>query len=139
MAQPTDEQREHRITYEVIVDCYDEYEISMGWYYYLLDHLNFPLQAEWITARLSEKPQAKDPAKAQMVEVIGMADTDSSQTDMVVEIEYRDGNQTDVIAVPLSELQLVESDEESMQAFEDWQYWLAQGNQLVDPYEDEEY
>ena len=38
---PVDEDREHRITYEVIVDCYDEYEVTMGWYCYLEDRLDF--------------------------------------------------------------------------------------------------
>ena len=30
-----DEEREHRIDFEVIVDCYDEYEQAMGWETYL--------------------------------------------------------------------------------------------------------
>ena len=37
-----DKTREHRIKMEIIVDCYDEAEQAMGWYYYLDDKLNFP-------------------------------------------------------------------------------------------------
>ena len=29
---------EERITYEIVVDCYDSEEVAMGWYYYLDDH-----------------------------------------------------------------------------------------------------
>ena len=30
---PIDRDREHRIDCEVIVDCYDETEVTLGWYY----------------------------------------------------------------------------------------------------------
>ncbi|MEM8503901.1 MAG: calcium-binding protein [Cyanobacteria bacterium P01_D01_bin.1] len=140
MAQSSiDEKREHRITYEVVVDCYDEYEIAMGWYYYLLDNLSFPLEARWTDAKSLQASSKQKSSKVDTVQIIGMADGDDCQTDMLVKIEYSEGSQTDVIAVPLSELQLVEGDDESIQAYEDWQYWLDQGNRLVDPDEDEEY
>lgn len=32
----TAKEMRYKIDYEIIVDCYDEYEVSMGWYYYLL-------------------------------------------------------------------------------------------------------
>lgn len=35
-----DPEREERITMEIIVDCYDESERAMGWYYYLQDKLH---------------------------------------------------------------------------------------------------
>ena len=41
-----DEEREHRIDFEVIVDCYDEYEQAMGWETYLGDKLDFPFKAK---------------------------------------------------------------------------------------------
>ena len=31
----SDTNRKDRIEDEVIVDCYDEYEMAMGWFYYL--------------------------------------------------------------------------------------------------------
>lgn len=135
----TDEEREYRITYEIIVDCYDEYEVSMGWYTYLLDHLNFPLKAQWTNANSLEGLTEQKSSRTQTVRVIGMSDSDDCPTDMLVDIEYGDGSQTDIIAVPLSELQLADGDEDSIRAFEDWQYWLAQGNQLANSDEDQEY
>src|SRR5437773_5503067 len=40
-----DEEREERITMEIIVDAYDSEEQAMGWYYYLEGTLHFPLIA----------------------------------------------------------------------------------------------
>jgi hypothetical protein len=40
-----DSEREHRITYEAVVDCYNETERAMGWYYYLERALWFPFKA----------------------------------------------------------------------------------------------
>jgi len=41
----SDASRKDRIEDEVIVDCYDEYEVAMGWFYYLNDNLIFPFKA----------------------------------------------------------------------------------------------
>ena len=56
---PIDEAREQRITYEIIVDCYDDYEIASGWYAYLNDHLDFPFAAHWLTTGPSEPEQVQ--------------------------------------------------------------------------------
>ena len=40
------EEIQHKIDYEIIVDCYDEYEVSMGWYYYMEETLKFPFKAK---------------------------------------------------------------------------------------------
>ena len=39
------EEREHRIDYEAVVDAYDEIERAMGWYYYLEGKITFPFEA----------------------------------------------------------------------------------------------
>ena len=46
MAKDHDEEREHRIHYEIIVDAYDEYEQAMSWYIHTNDNLEFPMQAK---------------------------------------------------------------------------------------------
>jgi len=43
-----DPEREERITMEIVVDCYNEAEQAMGWYYYLQDKLQVPFTAECI-------------------------------------------------------------------------------------------
>ncbi len=127
---PIDEDREHRITYEVVVDCYNDYEVSMGWYYYLEDRLNFPFEAAWLGTGHS---------KAEIVEAISMAEEEECKTDMLIEIRYRDGKDEDVFTVPLLDLQPTDEGASRMEAIEDWRYWLDQGNRLIDPDECEEY
>ena len=126
---PLDEAREQRIAYEIIVDCYDEYEVASGWYAYLEDHLDFPFAAHWLTG----------PSKSETVQVIGMADAEDCRTDILVEIKYRDGDLEDVLSVPLVELEPLDKNAQRAQALSDWQYWLDQGNRLIDPDEYAEY
>ena len=122
--------REQRITYEIVVDCYDEYEVSMGWYCYLDDRLDYPFQAQWSGPEASE---------SEIVQVVSMASEDECKTDMLVEIERQDDEMTVVDYVPLAEITPLDNQPERTTAIEDWQYWLAQGNRLVDPAEYEEY
>ena len=122
--------REQRITYEIVVDCYDEYEVSMGWYCYLDDRLDYPFQAQWSGPEASE---------SEIVQVVSMASEDECKTDILVEIERQDDEMTVVDYVPLAEITPLDNQPERTTAIEDWQYWLAQGNRLVDPAEYEEY
>ncbi len=43
-----DEEREERITMEIIVDAYGAEEQAIGWYSYLEDTLHFPFTARCI-------------------------------------------------------------------------------------------
>jgi hypothetical protein len=124
-----DEDREERITYEVLVDCYDEYEMRLGWYYYLEGKLEFPFEALWQSGKTSQ----------QTVEVLGMAHEDDCTTDMLVVIKYQEGKLSDELVVPLTEISLQGENSLREDAIADWLYWLDHGGQLVDPDEYEEY
>lgn len=50
MLTPTEIQ--HIIDYEIVVDAYDEYKVSAGWYETMNDRLNFPFEA---TAPLTKR------------------------------------------------------------------------------------
>jgi hypothetical protein len=52
-----------------------------------------------------------------------MAPEGSCSEDMFVMIRWQDRN----LAVPLSQLTPVNPDETTLQAIEDWHYWVAQG------------
>jgi hypothetical protein len=60
------------------------------------------------------------------VEVTGMADSDECRSEMFVLIEWED----DELAVPLEQLRPLNADEETIEAVEDWQYWVRRGYQL---------
>lgn len=61
------------------------------------------------------------------IEVIAMASEDECQNEMFVTIRWND----DKLAIPLSQLTPVEEvDEDTIQAVEDWAYWVARGYQF---------
>jgi len=123
MAKPKEDPvREERIAMEIIVDAYDETEQAMGWYYYLDDHLRFPFTATCITERSISPLQAKD-----KVEVLEMAPEEECGHEMFVMIRW--GKKK--LAVPLSQLKPVRAtDDNTIEAVEDWHYWVRQGYQL---------
>lgn len=127
---PKEADREERITYEVIVDCYDDYEVTMGWYCYLQDKLAFPYEAIWKVGKR---------AQPETVEVLGMAHTDDCTTDIQVVIRVREGEVADDLVVPLATVDSVDGHPTRDEAIGDWVYWLGQGNRLIAPDEYEAY
>jgi Calcium binding len=114
-----DEIREDRILMEIVVDAHDEEERAMGWYYYLEDTLRFPFRTRCVQVRATSPLQVGDE-----VEVVGMAPADECMREMFVEIT---GKRKKTLAVPLSQLEVVEGDDGTRQAVEDWQYWMESG------------
>jgi hypothetical protein len=111
--------RENRISEEIIVDAYGPEEQAMSWYYYLEDKIQFPFQAQCI-ASVPTSPLRKGDS----VEIRKMVHEDNCSTDMLVMTRWNNRN----IAVPLSQLKAIGVDESTTQAIEDWHYWVAQGN-----------
>lgn len=116
-AQRNDD-RETRISEEIMVDANGSEEQAMSWYYYLEDKIQFPFQAQCI-ASVTTSPLRKSDS----VEIRKMAPEDSCPTDMLVMTRWKNRN----IAVPLSQLKGSAVDESTTQAIEDWHYWVAQG------------
>lgn len=114
-----DKAREHRISYEVVVDAYGPEEQALGWYYYLEDKMSTPFTARCIKKRLISPLKLKE-----QVEVIGMPPEEECETEMFVLIAWED----DELAVPLSQLEPGdEVDEETKEAVADWHYWVDRG------------
>ncbi|MEM8804546.1 MAG: calcium-binding protein [Cyanobacteria bacterium P01_G01_bin.38] len=113
-----DDEREHRITMEIVVDAYGPEEQAMGWYYYLQDTMQFPF-----TAVCMGKRRISPLKEGATVEVTGMAPEDECEREMFVEIDWDE----DKLAVPLIQLEAPEADEETQQAIADWHYWVKQG------------
>jgi len=116
-----DEEREQRIAMEIVVDAYGPEEQAMGWYSSLEDKLAFPFSAKCIAQRAISPLRADDE-----VEVIGMAPEDECGHEMFVLTRWDRGT----LAVPLSQLEAIDADEETRQVVEDWHYWVAQGYEL---------
>ena len=114
-----DEAREERISMGIVVDAYNEDERATGWYAYLEDKLHFP----FLTGCVQE--QAISPLRVgDEVEVVGMAPEDECGWEMFVEMP---GEHKRTLAVPLSQLEVIDADEEIRRAVEDGHYWVAMG------------
>ena len=116
-----DEEREHRIVMEIVVDAYGPEEQALGWYYYLEDELQFPFKAQCIRERHISPLRV-----GEEVEVLGMVPEDDCMHEMVVEISW--GGRT--LGVPLSQLEGIGVDSQTQEAIEDWHYWVARGYRL---------
>ncbi len=117
-----DENREHRIKTEIIVDAEDKEDRAMGWYYYLDDTLNVPFMAT-----LKKKSRKTSLVEEKTVEVLGMAPDDECLKDMYVEVVYPNGQDEDVFTAKLSDLVAIDTDNDTKEAIADWHYWLARG------------
>lgn len=118
MAQHKEPAREDRITNEIVVDAYNAEERALGWYYYLEEQLRLPFHAR-CTRSNPVSPLRRD----EEVEVVKMPPEAVCRHDMFVVIEWE--NRT--FAVPLSQLEPIEADADTMQGIEDWRYWKSQG------------
>src|SRR4051812_13873627 len=106
-----DAAREERIDMEIVVDAYGPEERAMGWYCYLEDKLEFPFTARCTAKRSISPLRPKDE-----VDVTGMAPSDECGREMFVMIRW----EKDGLAVPLAQLEPVDTDAQTRQAVEDW-------------------
>jgi hypothetical protein len=114
-----DEEREQRITMEIVVDAYGAEERALGWYYYLEAQLQFPFTGNCIAKRAISPLRVKDE-----VEVIGMPGEVECEHEMFVTIRW----EKEGLAVPLSQLKpLRGTEEQTRQAVADWHYWVQMG------------
>src|SRR5258707_10029307 len=112
------EAREERILMEVIVDAYNEDERATGWFNYLEEKLDFPFLTRCVKERAISPLRVGDE-----IEVVGMGPDDECLREMFVEMPW----EKRMLAVPLSQLELVHGDKETRQAVEDWHYWVNMG------------
>lgn len=114
-----DEDREERISMEIIVDAYGAEEQAMGWYYYLEEQIEFPFTAVCTQKRAISPLQIGDE-----VDVIGMAPEEECEREMFIMIRWDKGS----LAVPLSHLKPIDATPaQTREAVEDWHYWVGMG------------
>ena len=118
---PEDNEREHRIQMEAIVDAYGPEEQAMGWYYYLEDRIQFPFQA-----RCQAERSISPLRVGETVKVTAMADEADCLSEMIVLIEWQDRT----FGVPLAQLEAIGVDDDSSEAIADWHYWSGRGYRL---------
>lgn len=115
------EEREARLSNEIIVDAYGEEEQAMSWWGYLKDHLHTPFRARCIATRTMSPLR-----KGEEVNVTGMAPEDDCLHEMFVIIQWEDRS----FGVPLAQVEGIAVDDDTAEAIADWHYWSARGYQL---------
>lgn len=90
----------------------------MGWYYYLEDKMATPFKGKCILKR-STSPLLTN----EEVEVTEMASADACENEMFVTVKWQ-GRELDV---PLAQIEVIDGDDETREAVEDWHYWIDRG------------
>jgi len=114
---------QYRIDYEILVDCYDDYEAGMGWTAYLLDTIQCPFEATYTghskTSKLSIPPE-------QAVTVLSLINSEyDSQEDyeyFMAKVEVEVGDT--LYELPLSDITITSATQSTEQAVADWQYFI---------------
>ena len=109
----TEEEIRYIIDYEVIVDCYDDDEVNMGWGIYMGENISYPFEAEY---EVKKKSGLREWQKVKVVN--NKTDEDSiGGGKYFVEIEINDM----IILANLDELRNINADEETMKTIQVWQ------------------
>jgi len=112
----TKQEMRDKIEDEIIVDCYDDYEVNLGWFTFFGDELSFPFKAEMLAkTRKGTKQLIK-------IDVLRIADNNFESEGIHFEISPQNSDM--VLEVSISKLKNIEDEDEAIQeAFELWRYW----------------
>jgi len=107
---------------KIIVDCYDEYEMAMGWFYYLSDNMSFPFKAKIIAENSVGSLRKED-----TVNVVELMNTDAEMSSIdtfraTVGIEYEEH----IYDIPLEMLEGIDCDKETAEVIEVWRFHFQQ-------------
>lgn len=103
---------QYRIDYEIIVDCYDEYEVNMGWYYYFTDNLEFPIKAK-VNLNTRKGQSLKD------VEIVEVSSLENREIELGVVFDDMDL----IIPISIDQIKEVNTTKENLQVLNDLLYW----------------
>jgi hypothetical protein len=121
MTQETDKERDKRIRREILTDAYTTSEWAISWCYHLEREMTFPFQA-WCIEERTISPLHEN----EEVPVVGMTDEVVSSREMFVLVEWMDRE----FGVPLSQLEVLDVDQDTRDAVDDWHYWNGDGDRL---------
>ena len=118
----SDISRKDRIEDEIIVDCYDEYEMAMGWLCYLNDNLTFPFEASIIGDIRIGSLQEGD--SVNVTEFINSDKNDVSVYNFIATVGIEKDEH--IYDIPLVNLKSVDCENDTFNAIEDWRYWCEE-------------
>lgn len=114
----TPEQIKYKIDYEIVVDCYDDYEVSLGWLTTMEDDLEFPFEAT------AEFKKYDGTIEFKQVTIVGLDADEEDFKGHDFQLEMTDGEYIKPIAY--SKLSKIDASEQTMELFQCWDYWVNQ-------------
>ena len=110
----TKKEIENIIVDEVIVDCYDEQEVKMGWAIFMTDNINYPFEAEY------DLKKASGGTQKEKVQVIGNESSESnfSMDAFYVQIEVNGM----VMPADIEKLKIIDADETTRTTLQVWKH-----------------
>ena len=110
------EKYEEKLYDEILVDCKDEYEQNMSWFYYVQDELEFPFEA---SIKLRKRNGGEIIKRVKVLDL----STDDSNFDRNFEIKVDIEFDEYIIETPMSKLEDIEANENTIEIIEIWKYW----------------
>ncbi len=112
----TPQQIRDKIEDEIIVDAYDDIEVSMGWYYTFDEQLTFPFMA---TAQLKKKDGS---VESKQVKVVGLHSKEEGFTDHDFQFTIEQNDY--LVPIAYSALSNIVADDQTLEMFQIWNYWV---------------
>lgn len=115
-----------KIDMEVIVDCYDDEEISSGWEAYMDDALVFPFKARIVNPVSCEIPVGE---VVIVTDMIGFFDISGSvlwlkdSVDVIKKMEVQWNNKE--YNVDIDDLKPLNNDIQTLEAIKNWNFWIT--------------
>lgn len=113
----TQQEIQHKIDYEIVVDCYDDYEVAVGWVTTMNDEIDFPFSA---TAALKKKDGSLE---QKTVQIVGLAsnEDDFHSNDFFLNMEFGEY----IIPIAYAQLTNIVASEQTLDLFQCWNYWIT--------------
>jgi len=109
---------EEKIFEEIVIDCNDEYDQNMSWFYYVQDEIEFPFIAY---IELRKKELGKIYKKIKVLEL----STDDSNFEKNFDIKVNAEFDQYIMEFPLSKLEDIRASESIVEIIELWKYWIS--------------
>lgn len=115
----TKKEMQRKIDYEIVVDCYNEDEVSSAWYIYLEDNIAFPFEA------VVQREKTDGSTVQKKVKVVGLGNEEQEVTGSDFDVEIEDGDYRCEIA--FSNLSKIKAPAKTLEVLAIWRYWIGKG------------
>jgi Calcium binding len=115
----TEEEIKYIIDFDIVVDAKDDEDIYMGWYYFMVETLEFPFKA---IAIIKKRNGTTEERTVEVVEDATDAERFKCQA-YYVNVDYEGV----LMKVEIADLKPINASEETLKAITVWKYWKDKG------------